>query len=134
MPWVAVAFIIGGLVSMGMPGLSGFVAELQIFMGIWKAGQNGIAAWYPYIAAISSLGIILTAAYVLRVVGQVFFGEFHEDKFHGVGDVTALDKVALTILVLVLVSLGVFPQLLMNTISTGTAPLVELFARVAGGG
>jgi len=134
MPWVAIAFIIGGLVSMGMPGLSGFVAELQIFMGVWKAGQAGVAAWYPYIAAISSLGIILTAAYVLRVVAQVFFGEFHEDRYHGVGDVTILDKVALAILVTVLISLGVFPQLLMNTISTGTAPLVHMFTRVAGGG
>jgi NADH-quinone oxidoreductase subunit M len=134
MPWVAIAFIIGGLVSMGMPGLSGFVAELQIFMGVWRAGHEGIAAWYPYIAAISSLGIILTAAYVLRVVGQVFFGEFHEERYHGVGDVTVLDKTVLVILVTVLVSIGVFPQLLMNMISTGTAPLVELFARVAGGG
>jgi len=103
-------------------------------MGVWRAGQAGIAAWYPYIAAISSLGIILTAAYVLRVVGMVFFGEFHEDKYHGVGDVTVLDKVALTILVVVLVSLGVFPQLMMNMISAGTAPLVQMFARVAGGG
>ncbi len=134
MPWVAVAFIVGGLVSMGMPGLSGFVAELQIFMGIWKAGQLGIAAWYPYIAAISALGIILTAAYVIRIVGQVFFGEFHEEKFHGVGDVTVLDKTVLAILSMVLISLGVFPQLLMSMISTGTAPLVQMLARVAGGG
>jgi NADH-quinone oxidoreductase subunit M len=134
MPWVAVAFIIGGLVSMGMPGLSGFVAELQIFMGVWKAGQAGVAAWYPYIAAISVLGIILTAAYVIRVVVQVFFGEFHEEKFHGVGDVTVLDKTALAILTMVLIVLGVFPQLLMNMISAGTLPLVQMFARVAGGG
>ena len=134
MPWVAIAFIIGGLVSMGMPGLSGFVAELQIFMGVWKAGQAGVAAWYPYIAAISVLGIILTAAYVIRVVVQVFFGEFHEEKFHGVGDVTVLDKTALAILTMVLIVLGVFPQLLMNMISAGTLPLVQMFARVAGGG
>ena len=105
-----------------MPGLSGFVAELQIFMGVWRAGQAGVAAWYPYIAAISALGIILTAAYVLRVVVQVFFGEFHEDKFHGVGDVTVLDKTALAILAVVLIGLGVFPQLLMNMISRALRP------------
>ena len=39
MPWVAVAFIIGGLVSMGMPGLSGFVAEFPIFVGLWDGRQ-----------------------------------------------------------------------------------------------
>jgi NADH-quinone oxidoreductase subunit M len=134
MPWVAVAFIIGGLSGMGMPGLPGFVAELQVFMGVWKAGQAGIAAWYPYIAAITVLGVILTAAYVLRVITQVFFGEFHEEKFHGVGDVTVLDKAVLVILTVVLITVGVFPQLMMNMISTGTAPLVQMLARVAGGG
>ena len=36
LPWVAIAFIIGSLVSMGMPGFSGFVAEFPIFMGVWK--------------------------------------------------------------------------------------------------
>jgi len=50
----------------------------------------------------------------MRVVGMVFFGEFHEEKFHGVGDVTVLDKAALTILAVVLIVLGVFPQLLMT--------------------
>jgi NADH-quinone oxidoreductase subunit M len=134
MPWVAVAFIVGGLAGMGMPGLPGFVAELQIFMGVWRAGQAGVAAWYPYIAAITVLGVILTAAYVLRVIGQVFFGEFHEEKYHGVGDVTVLDKAVLAILTVVLITLGVFPQLMMNMISIGTAPIVEMFARVAGGG
>jgi NADH-quinone oxidoreductase subunit M len=134
MPWVAVAFIIGGLAGMGMPGLPGFVAELQIFMGVWKAAQAGIAAWYPYIAAIAVLGVILTAAYILRVIVQVFFGEFHEDQYHGVGDVTVLDKAVLAILTVVLITLGVFPQLMMNMISTGTAPLVQMLARVAGGG
>ncbi len=44
LPWPAIAFIIGGLVSMGMPGFSGFVAELQIFMGLWQAGET--VAWY----------------------------------------------------------------------------------------
>jgi NADH-quinone oxidoreductase subunit M len=134
MPWVAVAFIIGGLAGMGMPGLPGFVAELQIFMGVWKAGQVGVAAWYPYIAAITVLGVILTAAYILRVVTQVFFGEFREEKYHGVGDVTVLDKTVLVILSVVLITVGVFPQLLMNMISTGTSPVVQMLARVAGGG
>jgi NADH-quinone oxidoreductase subunit M len=110
------------------------VAELQIFMGVWRAGQAGVAAWYPYIAAITVLGVILTAAYVLRVIGQVFFGEFHEEKYQGVGDVTVLDKAVLAILTVVLITLGVFPQLMMNMISIGTAPIVEMFARVAGGG
>jgi NADH-quinone oxidoreductase subunit M len=135
MPEVAIAFIIGGLVSMGMPGLSGFVAELQIFMGLWRAGNNpamqAIAPWYPYIAIISSLGIILTAAYVLRVVQQVFFGPFDEHKWHDLRPITALDRVSLVILCGVLIVSGLYPQWLMNMIQTGVVPVVT---RLVGGG
>jgi len=135
MPGVAIAFVIGGLVSMGMPGLSGFVAELQIFMGIWRAGNDpamqAIAPWYPYIAIISSLGIILTAAYVLRVVQQVFFGPFDAHKWHDLRPITTLDKVSLVILCAVLIAAGVYPRWLMDVIQVGVVPVVT---RLVGGG
>lgn len=135
MPGVAAAFIIGGLVSMGMPGLSGFVAELQIFMGMWRAGNDPalrtVAPWYPYIAMISSLGIVLTAAYVLRVVQQVFFGHFDEHKWHDLRPISAIDKVALVSLASVLIAAGVYPKWLMDMIQAGVVPVVT---RLMGGG
>jgi NADH-quinone oxidoreductase subunit M len=121
MPVVAVAFIIGGLVSMGMPGLSGFVAELQIFMGVWQA--------YPVVAAISALGIIITAAYILRVVQHVFFGPLKPEFEEHVGDVTLLDKIALSILCALMIGVGLYPSILMNIINTGVVPIV---ARLGG--
>jgi NADH-quinone oxidoreductase subunit M len=124
LPWAAVAFIIGGLVSMGMPGLSGFVAELQIFMGVWQA--RDIAVWYPIVAIVSALGIVLTAAYVLRVTGQVFFGQYDEHKWHDMRPANVLDKTAIAMFCVILIVVGVFPMLLMNMINTGTAPLVAL--------
>jgi NADH-quinone oxidoreductase subunit M len=137
MPLVAIAFIIGGLVSMGMPGLSGFVAEFQIFTGVWQAGTSTdpnvplVAAWYPFIVMISSLGIILTAAYVLRVVQQVFFGAFEESKWHDLRPITTLDKVSLVILCSVLIAAGVYPRWLMDMIEVGVIPVVK---RLVGGG
>jgi NADH-quinone oxidoreductase subunit M len=128
MPLVAVAFIVGGLVSMGMPGLSGFVAELQIFMGVWQG--NAIAAWYPWVALLSATGIVVTAAYVLRVAGQVFFGQFDEHKWHDLRPINALDRVALVMFSAILIVVGVFPPILMNMIQTGSGPLV---ARLLGG-
>jgi NADH-quinone oxidoreductase subunit M len=118
MPWVTVAFIIGGFTSMGMPGLSGFAAELPIFLGVWNAKAFAVVSeypnwmqwlahlaqqpWYfPLIALISAISIVVTAAYVLRAVQRVFFGQMPEHFTHGehaVGDVTALDKTALVIL------------------------------------
>ena len=99
MPTVAVAFIIGGLVSMGMPGLSGFVAEFPIFIGLWKSaditlhwGHLTLTNYYPVIAMLSITGVVVTAAYVLRVVQSVFFGPFEAEKYHDeITDLNALD-------------------------------------------
>lgn len=127
MPTVALAFIIGGFVSMGMPGLSGFVAEFPIFMGMWRAGSE-IAPYYGVIAIVSALGIVVTAAYVLRVVQRVFFGAFDAEKWHGeVGDVTVLDKAAMAILVFWLILVGVYPSIMAPMVEAGMWPIVQLF-------
>jgi NADH-quinone oxidoreductase subunit M len=135
MPWVAFAFIVGGLVSMGMPGLSGFVAEFPIFTGLWDAGPNitlqigswTLANYYGVIAVVAVLGIIVTAAYVLRVVQQVFFGEFNRERFAGVGDVTVLDKAALVMLLAAMIILGVWPSIMAPMVESGVAPIIRLF-------
>src|SRR5690606_20829931 len=133
MPLVAGAFILGGLVSMGMPGLSGFVAEFPIFMGLWEASQTLVlpggqqATYYALIAILAVVGIVVTAAYVLRVVQRVFFGEFEAEKWHGeVGDVTALDKLALGILSIWLILVGVFPAVMQPMVTAGMEPIARL--------
>ena len=103
MPFAAIGFIIGGLVSMGMPGFSGFVAEFPIFMGVWRQ------QWL--VAVIASISIVITAAYIMRNIRQVFFSELPA-KFEGhLTDVTVLDKVAITTLCLLMVLIGLFPRL-----------------------
>jgi NADH-quinone oxidoreductase subunit M len=133
MPTVAFAFIIGGLVSMGMPGLSGFVAEFPIFTGVWHASQNLTlpngqhATYYALIAILAVTGIVVTAAYVLRVVQRVFFGEFDADKWHGeISDVAVRDKVAMGLLVLWLVLVGVFPAIMQPMVTSGMEPIARL--------
>jgi NADH-quinone oxidoreductase subunit M len=134
LPWVAVAFIIGGFVSMGMPGLSGFVAEFPIFVGLWKGPAfspdpgwlTDTFHYYGIIALIAALGIIVTAAYVLRVVGQVFFGEFNEERFPNVTALKIYDKIALVFLVFWLVLLGVYPRLMAPMIESAMKPVVTL--------
>jgi NADH-quinone oxidoreductase subunit M len=139
MPFVAVAFIVGGFTSMGMPGLSGFVAELPIFLGVWKAKALEVAGlpgwlanlaqqpWYfPAIALISAISIVVTAAYVLRAVQRVFFGDLPAEFEHHVGDVTVLDKTALTILMGSMVILGVSPAIMAPLIATAVRPVMAL--------
>jgi NADH-quinone oxidoreductase subunit M len=134
MPFVAVAFIIGGLVSMGMPGFSGFIAEFPIFMGLWTSGQSPIntnwpyAAWVaPLMAIIAAVSIVVTASYIIRIIRKVFFGELPEELHGHIGDVTALDKIALGVLVVIMVSMGVFPQLIVPLVSSGVDNVLRLF-------
>ena len=144
MPMVGVAFIIGGLVSMGMPGFSGFVAEFPILIGLWEGipetitsnaewttalTENG-ADYYSYIAILAVLGIVLTAAYVLRVTGQVFFGEFDAEKYPEVEErpITIQDRAAILILVAWLILLGIYPQIMSDMIESAVEPVAGLLA------
>ena len=118
MPLVAIAFIIGGLVSMGMPAFSGFVAEFPIFMGVWYA--------IPLVAIIAAISIVITASYILRITGRVFFGAMKEEFEHHIGDVTVLDKLALVVLCVIMVSIGLYPALMVPLVSSGVTHILHL--------
>jgi NADH-quinone oxidoreductase subunit M len=119
MPFAAIGFIVGGLVSMGMPGFSGFVAEFPIFMGVWGS------QWL--VAVIASISIIITAAYIMRNIRQVFFNPMPEAlKEHHITDVTVLDKVAITTLCLFMIGLGMFPAIMVPMIETGVQNILRL--------
>jgi NADH-quinone oxidoreductase subunit M len=111
MPFAALGFIVSGLVSMGMPGFSGFVAEFPIFMGAWKVA--------PAVALVAVLGIIVTAGYILLVVRRVFFGEVPEGLKATVGDVGVLDKIVIVFLSVIMIAIGIFPSLIVPMVNSG---------------
>jgi NADH-quinone oxidoreductase subunit M len=121
MPLVAVAFIIGGLVSMGMPGFSGFIAEFPIFMGLWQR--------QPVVALVAALGIVITAAYIMRVVGRVFFGTMPAEFEGHITAITLQDRIALVILAGILFLIGVYPSVMAPLVSSGA----EAVLRILGG-
>jgi NADH-quinone oxidoreductase subunit M len=118
MPWAAVGFIIGGLVSMGMPGFSGFVAEFPIFQGVWQR--------VPLAAIIASISIIITAAYIMLAIRRVFFGDVPPNLEGHVGAISVLDKVAIVTLCLCMVLLGLFPRLMVPMVQTGVQNILDL--------
>ncbi|KAA3653638.1 MAG: NADH-quinone oxidoreductase subunit M [Chloroflexi bacterium] len=133
LPWAGVAFIIGGLVSMGMPGLSGFVAEFPIFLGLWEG--NGVnlvdtafalnpANYYRWIAIIAAPPIVITAAYIMRAVGTVFLGKYDAEKWHDMRPILPIDKVVLVSFALILIVIGVYPQIIVPMVESGVAPVV----------
>jgi NADH-quinone oxidoreductase subunit M len=121
MPFATIGFIIGGLVSMGMPGFSGFIAEFPIFMGVWGV------QWL--VAVIASISIIITAAYIMRNIRQVFFGDLPAKLEGHMTDVTILDKVAISTLCVLMIIIGLFPSIMVPMVEKG----VENILRLLGG-
>jgi len=111
MPWAGVGFIIAGLVSMGMPGFSGFIAELPIFMGVWQVA--------PWVAVIGILGVVITTAYILLVVRRVFFGDLPEGLKGKISDISWLDKVTISMLSMIVIAIGCFPALMAPVVQSG---------------
>jgi len=117
MPGIAAAFTIGGLSSLGLPGTSGFVAEVLTFMGAWRSDVR----WWLVPAVV---GTFLTAVYVLRVAKQIFWGP-PSPHFHHLEDARGPEWVALVILVGVLVLFGFLPGVALVPIDTATVPLLS---------
>lgn len=132
LPWTVVAFIIGGLVGMGMPGLSGFLAEFPIFLGVWQGRGLDLTAvfglnpsnYYGLVAVIAILGIIITAAYILRAVHIVFFGEYDGDKWHDMRPLLSIDKFVLVLFSVILIVIGVLPVVIAPIVTSGVEPVV----------
>ena len=93
-------------------------------MGLWSA--QDVAWYYPWIAIISASGIVVTAAYVLRVVQRVFFGEL-KPEFADLPSINFLDKTALVVLGSILIIVCVYPPIIMPLIEVGVAPIAALF-------
>src|SRR5207244_414000 len=85
LPFAAFSFVIASAASMGIPGFSGFAAEITILIGTWKT--------YPLAVWITGIGMVLVAAFTLRALKKSFFGEgFAEDQVKKVTRVTTLNE------------------------------------------
>jgi NADH-quinone oxidoreductase subunit M len=122
MPFAAVMFILGGLSSMGMPGLAGFWAELNIFLGVWEK--------YPLIAVIAALSIPITGAYILRAVYAVFFDEVKNPAFLTLPKLTWQEYSGAAILAAILIGVGLYPSVLTEIINTGVGPIAQQLSDV----
>jgi NADH-quinone oxidoreductase subunit M len=104
MPFITTVLFIVGLCSLGLPGLSGFVAEMTIFMGSW---QN--ADLFHRVATIAAcMSIVVTAVYILRAIGQTAMGPIKEGHL-SVGDARWNEKLAAIILIAGIVAIGIAP-------------------------
>lgn len=117
-PVAASFFIIASLCGMGVPGFASFWAELLVFIAALKT--------WPVIGAVVIVGLIITAAYVLRVLGKAMFGPANP-KWDHLRDSGAWVSAPRILLVAVLLILGFFPRLLLDLLGPATQALLRSF-------
>jgi len=125
MPFICTSLFIAGLASLGLPGLSGFVAEVTVFMGSWE--NTNIFSRVATIVA--CLSIAVTAVYILRAIGQTAMGPLKKEAYTQVRDATWNEKLAAIILIGGIVMIGVAPFWLNHLIRSGAGPMIQ---RIAG--
>ncbi|MES2645469.1 MAG: NADH-quinone oxidoreductase subunit M [Bacteroidota bacterium] len=121
MPFICAVFAIAGLCSLGLPGFSGFVAEMTVFMGSW---QNP-GAFYRIATILAGASIVVTAVYILRAVGSTIMGPINHDYYKGLPDASWNEKLAAILLIAGIVIIGFAPFWLQDLIGAGTQNLIQ---------
>jgi NADH-quinone oxidoreductase subunit M len=105
MPFISTIFVIAGLCSLGLPGFSGFVSEMTVFMGSWERAEP----FYRIVTIASCASIVVTAVYILRATGKAIMGPV-ADVHHGDGgDARWNEKLAAVLLLAGIVVIGIAP-------------------------
>jgi NADH-quinone oxidoreductase subunit M len=129
MPFISTVFVIAGLCSLGLPGFSGFVAEMTVFMGSWEKAD----AFYRIATIIACASIVVTAVYILRATGKAIMGPVVNNEHLALTDAAWNEKLAAGLLIVGIVVIGIVPLLLKDLINPGTEIMIQKIAATAGG-
>ncbi len=125
LPFAGVTFVIAGIASMGLPGFSGFIAELQVLMGAWQV--------FPKMTILAGAGILIGVAYTLRAVQKGFYSDAPPrpvDQDHPMEPITVAERFGAVMLIGASLVIGLFPGLLMNWIEPCFNSPLSMFARL----
>ncbi|MFA5783169.1 MAG: NADH-quinone oxidoreductase subunit M, partial [Bacteroidales bacterium] len=121
MPFLAVVYVIAGLASLGLPGLSGFVAEMTIFVGSFQHPD----IFHRVCTIIACSSIVITAVYILRVVGILLLGPITNDHYLHLDDAKWYERTSTIALILPIAGIGLAPLWLFNMIGDSLAPIIN---------
>jgi len=127
MPFISTVFVIAGLCSLGLPGFSGFVAEMTVFMGSWQNADN----FYRIATIIACASIVVTAVYILRAVGKAIMGPIVIPEHGLLGDAKWNEKWAAGLLIIGIIAIGIAPFWLNQLIGPGTEAIMHSIEKVA---
>ncbi len=120
MPFLAVGYVIAGLANLGLPGFSGFVAEMSIFVGSFENADT----FHRVCTIIATTSIVITAVYILRVVGRILYGQVLDPHHLTLTDATWDERIAVICLVACVAGVGVAPWWISNLIGESITPIL----------
>lgn len=120
MPFLSVGYVIAGLANLGLPGLSGFVAEMTVFVGSFEHPDT----FHRTCTLIATMSIVITAVYILRVVGRILYGTCTNEEHLKLTDATWDERFAVICLIAAVAGLGIAPLWMSNLISESVAPVI----------
>ena len=128
MPFLSVGYVIAGLANLGLPGFSGFIAEMTIFVGSFGAKPligDPNDSFRMVATIIACMSIVVTAVYILRVVGKILYGEVENKHYLELTDATWDERVAVICLIFCVAGLGLCPFLFSNIISPSAGTILQ---------
>ncbi len=124
-PFIGVVYIISGLCSLGLPGFSGFVSEMTIFVGSWQRPDT-----FSRIATLlACASIVVTAVYILRAIGKAIMGPITNNQLIHLKDASWAEKTASSLLIIAILSIGISPFWFTDLISLDTKYIIENLIR-----
>ena len=122
MPFLSVGYVIAGLANLGLPGFSGFVAEMTIFVGSFENGDT----FHRAATIIACTSIVITAVYILRVVGKILYQKVADPHYLELTDATWDERVAVCCLIFCVAGLGLAPLWVSNVIGDAVGPILNV--------
>lgn len=125
MPFLAVCYVIAGMASLGLPGLSGFVAEMTIFVGSFQHADM----FHRVFTIVACCSIVITAVYILRVVGKLLFGPVYDEHHLSLTDATWWERLSTVTLIVCVAAIGCFPNFFSDLIHNATLPIIDALTK-----
>ena len=126
MPFLSVCYVIAGLANLGLPGLSGFIAEMTIFVGSF---QN-VDTFHRVLTIAACTSIVITAVYILRLVGKILYGTCTNEHHFKLTDATWEERLSVICLIAAVAGLGLAPFWVSNMISGSVGTIVNHIGHV----
>jgi len=120
-PFASICYVIAGLASLGLPGLSGFVAEMTIFVGSFQ--HNDL--FHRVFTIIACASIVITAVYILRTIAKFLYGPLQDSRHANLPDATWYEKVSAVTLIVCIAAIGMFPFGISDMIRNSLLPIIE---------